>query len=101
MADQLLMDWYHFTKSQECAACGAYPPTEAAHVRVMLSDKTGEVLGRSHKGRAAYGCIPLCKECHATQHEWGEARFAAMRELDYGRIVATNLVRFFVEEEGV
>jgi len=68
-------------------------------MRALLSSKTGDVLPRSHKGRAAWGCIPLCKECHLQQHEIGEQQFAELTRLDYGGIIATNLVRFFVEGE--
>lgn len=68
-------------------------------MRVLLSSKTGDVLPRSHKGRAAWGCIPLCKECHLRQHEIGEQQFAELTRLDYGAIIGTNLVRFFVEGE--
>jgi hypothetical protein len=34
------------------------------------------------------------------QHEMGETRFAELTGIDYGQVVATNLVRFFVEGEG-
>lgn len=98
--DEMLMSWYGWVKTRSCASCSEQPPTEAAHVRVMLSSKTGGLLGRSHKGRAAWACIPLCKKCHTMQHEIGEARFAELAGLDYGKVVATNLVRFFVEKEG-
>lgn len=94
-----LKRWYGFIKTRTCAACGAQPPCDAAHVRVLRSGKTGMLLPRSHKGRAAWGCIPLCKECHLDQHDMGEAAFAADRELNYGQIVATLLVAHFVENE--
>lgn len=94
-----LRAYYRFVKWQRCAACGALPPTEAAHMRVLLSSKTGMLLPRSHKGRAAWSCIPLCKACHLSQHEIGEVRFAEENGLDYGQIVSTLLVRFFVEGE--
>lgn len=100
MADEMLMRWYGWVKTRSCASCSEQPPTEAAHVRVMLSSKTGGLLGRSHKGRAAWACIPLCKKCHSMQHDMGETRFAELTGIDYGQVVATNLVRFFVEGEG-
>jgi hypothetical protein len=93
----MLRSWYLFVKTQPCCRCSEQPPVEAAHVRVMRSSKTGGLLGRSHKGRAAWACIPLCKACHEEQHQRGEFRFAQDNYLDYGQIVATNLVRFFVE----
>jgi hypothetical protein len=92
-----LRGWYRFVKTRRCSACGAWPPVEAAHVRVLLSDKTGVRLPRSHKGRAAWGCIPLCKECHLRQHEMGEEAFREENEMDYAAIVATNLVAHLVE----
>jgi len=99
--NEMLREWYGFVKWLPCCVpgCSEQPPTEAAHVRVMLSTKTGGLLGRSHKGRAAWACIPLCKEHHLEQHERGEFRFGQEQRLDYGQVVATNLVRFFVERE--
>lgn len=89
--------WYRFVKTRRCAGCGEHPPVDAAHVRVLLSAKTGALLPRSHIGRAAFSCIPLCRECHSRQHEIGEEAFAAEKELDYGRVLATNLVAHYVE----
>ena len=93
-----LKGWYEFVHSLPCAACGAHG-VEAAHMRVILSSKTGDRLPRSHKGRAAWGCLPLCKPCHLEQHTIGEYAFADEHRLDYTSIIATNLVRFFVERE--
>jgi hypothetical protein len=79
VSDALLRRWYGFVKSRPCLACGARGsgllPVEAAHVRVVVSFKTGDLLPRSHKGRAAWGCVPLCRRCHLEQHEVGERRF--------------------------
>jgi len=79
VSDALLRRWYVFVKFQPCVACGARGssvlPIEAAHVRIVVSSKTGDLLPRSHKGRAAWGCVPLCKRCHLRQHEVGERRF--------------------------
>lgn len=97
--NDMLHEWFGWVKGQPCCCCSEQPPTDAAHVRVMRSTKTGELLGRSHKGRAGYGCIPLCRQHHLEQHEIGEARFAEYHGINYGQIVATNLVRFFVERE--
>ena len=94
-----LRGWYRFVKTRRCQACGAQPPCDAAHVRVLRSGKTGALLPRSHKGRAAWGCIPLCRDCHTMQHGMGEAAFAAEFELNYGQIVATMLVAHLVEDE--
>lgn len=74
-------------------------------MRCLLSSKTGDVLPRSHKGRAAWSCIPLCKQCHTGDgmsiHAMGERKFALMYSLSYCAIIATNLVRFITREEGV
>jgi hypothetical protein len=93
----MLRDWYRWVKEQPCCRCSEQPPGDACHVRVMRSTKTGTLLGRSHKGRAGWGAIPLCRPCHEEQHRRGEFRFADENYLNYGQIVATNLVRFFVE----
>lgn len=101
----MLRDWYAFVKWQRCCVpgCSEQPPCDAAHVRVLLSSKTGGLLGRSHKGRAAWAVIPLCKWHHQVStnsiHNLGEEEFALSNGLDYGSIVATQLVRFFVEGE--
>jgi len=91
-----LKEFYKWIKWMPCAACGAPPPCDAAHVRSIRSDKTGRLLPRSHKGRAAWGVIPLCRECHMdgkySIHNVGEARFAADNSLVYGQWVATYLV---------
>jgi 5-methylcytosine-specific restriction endonuclease McrA len=93
-----LRDYYRFVKTRPCSACGKHGPCDAAHVRVLRSAKTGALLPRSHKGRAAWGCIPLCRDCHNAQHEMGEAQFAVDRELNYGQLVATLLVAHFTED---
>jgi len=94
-----LRAWYRYVKTRRCCACGEWPPVEAAHVRVLLSGKTGERLPRSHTGRAAWGCIPLCKPCHLRQHEMGEEAFREERGIDYAAIIATGLVEHLVEGE--
>lgn len=98
-----LRAWLSFVKMQPCCVPGCHegPPCDAAHVRVLLSSKTGGLLGRSHKGRAAWAAIPLCKTHHQTGresvHSLGEATFSTTHGVDYGRVLATLLVRFFAE----
>jgi hypothetical protein len=51
-----------------CSACGSPSGIECAHVR------TGTDGGTGIKPSDRY-CVALCKECHARQHQIGEAAF--------------------------
>lgn len=97
-----LRNWYGFVKAQPCFSCGAFPtthnPVEAAHFRLLVSRKTGQLLPRSHQGEAAWGCVPLCRECHQRQHEGSERDFLEENPL-LPQYWGTLLVRFFVFEE--
>ena len=63
----MIASYYAYIAGQPCCACGAYPPSEVAHVRCVASLKTGEILKRGHKGPAAWAVLPLCPDCHRAQ----------------------------------
>ena len=66
-------------KTSPCLACGAPPPSDAAHIHAVASIKVpGSFVPRGHKGLAGFGAIPLCRKCHEAIHkgkeeEWLEA----------------------------
>jgi hypothetical protein len=94
-----LKRWYGFLHEQECVRCGARPtvtnPVEAAHWRLVVSAKTGDLLPRSHQGQAAWGCLPLCRACHLEQHEVGERAFSEEIRPGPAERWGTLLLRFF------
>lgn len=73
-----LKAYYAFVKSKPCLACGAYPlpgnPNHADHIK-PYSPKLNALGTRSHKGHAAYFCVPLCPSCHAKRHSTREESF--------------------------
>jgi hypothetical protein len=99
-----LRAFYGFVKSQKCCNCGKYgthaDPIEAAHVRSIVSGKTGELLPRSHKGEAAWGVVALCKPCHAILHSVGEEKFRSSFLPLMWAHVASLVLRFWLEREG-
>jgi hypothetical protein len=56
-----------YIREQHCAACGAWPPNQAAHYRL------GTDGGMGMKPSDFY-TIPLCLTCHDRQHK-GERTF--------------------------
>lgn len=93
----MLRKFYRYVKWQPCTRCHSPGPSDAAHVQVFLSEKTGLLMPRSHKTIAAYACIPLCKPCHLELHEIGERQFEEINDLNYARTVASLLARHFVD----
>jgi hypothetical protein len=55
-------------RGHACSACGSQSGIECAHVRTGTDGGVG--IKPSDKW-----CISLCKECHARQHQIGEASF--------------------------
>lgn len=99
--DILRMKFNSFIKAQPCCNCGALGDTEVAHVRVLLSPKTGDVLPR-RKGIAILGAIPLCVHCHRTGplsiHSVGEQGFSSAKRQGFiEQVAATMLAEFLVE----
>src|SRR3954453_21324456 len=64
-----------FVRQLPCVACGQAAPSEAAHVR------SGSDGGAGIKPSDRYS-LPLCSECHAMQHQFGELRFWSVLWID-------------------
>ena len=64
-----------FIRQLPCVACGYAPPSEAAHVR------SGSDGGAGMKPSDRFS-LPLCTECHALQHQFGELRFWSVLRID-------------------
>lgn len=60
----LLRDYYRFVKQHGCLRCGALVDIEAAHIKPPSRKMRAAFAPRSHKGAAAFICIPLCSNCH-------------------------------------
>ena len=58
-----------------CSACGSFTAIECAHVR----SGTDGGMGMKPSDR---WCISLCKDCHARQHQIGEAAFEREAGID-------------------
>lgn len=101
MTPKVVKRWYGFVKFQPCMACGTRGntgnPIEAAHFQLVVSGKTGDLLPRSHKTEAAWGAVPLCKECHTRQHTMREADFRGEIP-NFAEKWGTLLLHFFTEE---
>lgn len=77
MTDRIDRKHRAFVRSLNCVGCGA-TPSECAHVRmshfegvtVPLEERGGTGLKPADKW-----CVPLCRECHARQHQSGENTF--------------------------
>jgi len=71
-------EYYAFVARQACLRCSARP-VEVAHIRLIISPKTGLLMPRSHKTLARFGCVPLCADCHRhapdSIHNVGEESF--------------------------
>ena len=64
-----------FVRQLPCVACGKAAPSEAAHVR------SGSDGGAGMKPSDRYS-LPLCTDCHAIQHEFGELTFWSVLRID-------------------
>jgi hypothetical protein len=64
-----------FIRQLECIACGARPPSQAAHVRSGTDGGTG-------KRPSDRFALPLCGSCHMKQHRTGELTFWGELNID-------------------
>jgi hypothetical protein len=64
-----------FIRQLPCTACGQIAPSEAAHIR------SGSDAGLGMKPSDRFS-LPLCSECHALQHQFGELRFWSVLRID-------------------
>lgn len=74
--DEEFIKW---VRTQKCSRCGKEAPSEAAHVRRITN---GAGTGIKPK----YSVIPLCRECHAKQHQHGESSIASKEWFDKKRV---------------
>lgn len=79
-----LQKWYDWISSKPCIGCRAWP-VQVAHLKLLISNKTGGPLPRRH-GANIWAVIPLCTDCHLegerSIHKLGEP--AWMKEHDLG-----------------
>lgn len=94
--------FFDFVARQPCLRCGTFG-VEVAHIRLLLSRKTGDVLPR-RSGPAHVTVVPLCPACHRhapdSIHNVGEEAFSDGLGRGQGyllRAAATLIVEFFVE----
>lgn len=94
--------FFEFVARQPCLRCGTFG-VEVAHIRLLLSRKTGDVLPR-RSGPAHVTVVPLCPNCHRhapdSIHNVGEEAFSDGLGRGQGyllRAAATLIVEFFVE----
>src|ERR1700751_978714 len=66
---------FSFVRKLPCVGCSHAAPSEAAHVR------SGSDAGTGMKPSDRYS-LPLCTECHALQHQFGEQRFWSTVRID-------------------
>jgi len=63
-----------FIRGLPCVTCGDDTSTEAAHVRMMDPTIGKPMTGIGTKPHDKF-TVPLCSECHRTQHEQSEEDF--------------------------
>ncbi len=102
--NQTLRKYYLFVKEQPCLACGKpsslAEPSEADHIKPW-SDKLKGLGPRSHKGIAAYFCVPLCHECHQERHQHPEEEWYESKDWPRANLyayLAYQLASFLAEE---
>lgn len=101
MKPAIVQKWYTFLAARPCYRCGLHN-SEIAHVKVLISPKTGDVLPR-RCGIAVLGALPLCPDCHRhapdSIHAIGEREFFERMETDrdgIGRHLAGLLAEFIL-----
>lgn len=103
MTSGRLIEYYAFVKAKPCLACGRLPepgkPNHADHLKPW-SEKLGGFGARSHKGLAAWYCVPLCPECHHKRHTMREEAFYEAAGWPQGKLYAylTHQVLTFILE---
>lgn len=68
-------DYLKWLRGLACAVCYQLP-VEAAHLRLKRGPRTGAGLSQKNDRYA----MPLCRSCHAYQHQVGERKFWAGSE---------------------
>lgn len=92
--------YLRWLKTQRCAACQKHGthanPIEAAHVRGIYSERLRDLSHRSHKGLQGWAALPLCRECHQTQHGTSERRFLDLYVPHAHAMITTNILNWFL-----
>lgn len=74
-----------YLRKQPCCACRAFPPSQAAHIRVGSVDYGKRATGAGEKPSDQWA-VPLCAGCHldgpGAQHRVGERVFWAKVAVD-------------------
>jgi len=75
--EKSIKSWYNFVGQQNCLGCQVWP-VQLAHIKLLISPKTGEMLPRRIDINE-WAVIPLCEDCHLGKsdsiHEVGETRW--------------------------
>lgn len=85
-----------FVREQQCVACGAPSPSEAAHLR-MGSMGHGKRETGAHEKPSDRWANPLCRRCHlgpGGQHSRGESIWWGMTGLDPFKLASDLYSRF-------
>lgn len=76
--------WYDYVAQRVCMTCAGWP-VEVAHIKLLISDKTGLALAR-RDGLNQWAVIPLCDKCHRegpeSIHKIGEDAFFEKHHID-------------------
>jgi hypothetical protein len=75
-SDSQYLEW---CRLQPCAHCKDPAPSEAAHVR-RVANGAGMAI------KPDYSAIPLCRRCHASQHQTGESAIGGKERVNQLRM---------------
>lgn len=104
MNEKRIKKYYTYVKSLPCLACGQQSePLKRSEVDHIFAFSTKQSMApRSHKGMAAYYCVPLCKQCHIVRHRQREEDFYKSVGYPPKRLYAYlvhQILAFFVDDE--
>ncbi len=88
MAMTPLQKWYDWISAKPCIGCGAWP-VEVAHMKLLISNKTGGPLPRRN-GANIWAAMPLCTTCHRGRrsiHSMGEDAWLKAHDLDHEKLL--------------
>lgn len=86
-----------FVRKQYCCICGAYPPVQAAHIRMASIARGKRETGTGERPHDKWS-VPACSECHLDNpvsiHKMGEKTFWDYVELDPFQIASELYTEF-------
>jgi len=89
MSESKLKKWYGYVSVRRCLVCDRWP-VEMAHIKLLISPKTGMELGR-RVGINKWAVVPLCEKCHRTGkdsiHNIGEQKFFENHGITMGTLL--------------